>query len=730
MIDELNKYAPREGSSPIKDVLLDIAERGRSLGIILIGAQQTASEVERRIVSNSSIKVVGRLDPAEAGRPEYGFLPPSQRQRATLAKPGTMFVSQPEIPVPLAIEFPFPAWATRLASARPPPGSGRRSDRPRMCSTGSPPRLRRRRRRPRPTAAVLISTTSREADHEAAAHLRLARRQDPQGPQPARRAEGGARPRSSRWRRSTPSTPCWSPATCTRTSHPPPRRSSWWSGRCCSCSAPGIEVIAIAGNHDHGPTFDAYRPLMDQVGIRLIGLARPADRGGVQRFTARSTGEQAVVATLPFLSQRYAVRAAQVITNTPAEIVRQYDQLVRDVLANLTAPFTDASVNLVMAHLTCIGGTLRRRRARGAVDLRIQRPGRDLPDRRALRRAGAPAPSPERCRPPRRCTTRGRRSPWTSASRTTPAWSAWSRWRRTRRPRSPTCRSRSGRRLRTITGTVEELLADPDAYGDDFLRLRVTQPAYAGLREQVLEKLPNALEVRIDPQFSTAPHRARRRPQHPYAGAAVRRLLRRQPASTTLGSTGCSTSWHDELTTSGQELTMRPVRLDIDGFASFRDPTTVDFADADYFALIGPTGSGKSTVIDAMTFALYGSAPRWGGTTPSSTRWPRPPTAAPCGWSSTSPASATWPPARCAAPASRSPSGTRGWNVISIRPPAATRRPTSRPSRWPPTPAPSASRCPSCWGWTSRTSAPVWCCRRATSPPSCRPASASGRPSC
>jgi DNA helicase HerA-like ATPase len=124
MIDELNKYAPREGNSPIKDVLLDIAERGRSLGIILIGAQQTASEVERRIVSNSSIKIVGRLDAAEAGRPEYGFLPPSHRQRATLAKPGTMFVSQPEIPVPLVVEFPFPAWATRLSECASPPVGG------------------------------------------------------------------------------------------------------------------------------------------------------------------------------------------------------------------------------------------------------------------------------------------------------------------------------------------------------------------------------------------------------------------------------------------------------------------------------------------------------------------------------------------------------------------------------------------------------------------------------
>ena len=129
MIDELNKYAPREGTSPIKEVLLDIAERGRSLGIILIGAQQTASEVERRIVANSSIKVVGRLDSAEAGRPEYGFLPASQRARATLAKPGTMFVSQPEIPVPIAVEFPFPAWATRLSECGAPPVSGNGSAR-------------------------------------------------------------------------------------------------------------------------------------------------------------------------------------------------------------------------------------------------------------------------------------------------------------------------------------------------------------------------------------------------------------------------------------------------------------------------------------------------------------------------------------------------------------------------------------------------------------------------
>ncbi len=118
VLDELNKYAPREGHGPIKEVLLDISERGRSLGIVLIGAQQTASEVEGRIVANAALRVVGRLDLAEAERPEYGFLTAAGRGRAGILKPGTMIVQQPEIPTPLLVRFPFPAWATRKSEVR------------------------------------------------------------------------------------------------------------------------------------------------------------------------------------------------------------------------------------------------------------------------------------------------------------------------------------------------------------------------------------------------------------------------------------------------------------------------------------------------------------------------------------------------------------------------------------------------------------------------------------
>jgi exonuclease SbcC len=56
---------------------------------------------------------------------------------------------------------------------------------------------------------------------------------------------------------------------------------------------------------------------------------------------------------------------------------------------------------------------------------------------------------------------------------------------------------------------------------------------------------------------------------------------------------------------------MRPVRLDIAGFTVFRDETTIDFTGAEFFVLLGPTGSGKSTVLDAICFALYGTVPRW-----------------------------------------------------------------------------------------------------------------------
>ena len=115
VLDELNKYAPKEGSSPIKEVLIDIAARGRSLGVILIGAQQSASSVDPTVTSNAAIKVVGRLDAAEADT--YRFLSSTLRARASRFLPGTMILAQPLLPAPVPIRVPFPPFATNVGEA-------------------------------------------------------------------------------------------------------------------------------------------------------------------------------------------------------------------------------------------------------------------------------------------------------------------------------------------------------------------------------------------------------------------------------------------------------------------------------------------------------------------------------------------------------------------------------------------------------------------------------------
>lgn len=119
VLDELNKYAPRDGASPIKDTLIDIAQRGRSLGVILVGAQQQASLVAPEVTQNAAIRISGRLDPAEAERSEYGWLSPAARARARLLMQGRVIVSQPSVPAPLTVEIPFPAWATAIGEAVP-----------------------------------------------------------------------------------------------------------------------------------------------------------------------------------------------------------------------------------------------------------------------------------------------------------------------------------------------------------------------------------------------------------------------------------------------------------------------------------------------------------------------------------------------------------------------------------------------------------------------------------
>lgn len=111
-VDELNKYAPaaRGQKSPILDDLLEISERGRSLGVILLSAEQFASAVHPRVTGNCATKVLGRTDSAEINDAAYRFLNQDVKGHLTRLEKGELLLSHPIYRQPVKIKFPRPAF--------------------------------------------------------------------------------------------------------------------------------------------------------------------------------------------------------------------------------------------------------------------------------------------------------------------------------------------------------------------------------------------------------------------------------------------------------------------------------------------------------------------------------------------------------------------------------------------------------------------------------------------
>ena len=109
-VDELNKYAPADGQDTyVRKMLLDIAERGRYLGLVLFGAQQFRSQVHRRVVGNSGTALFGRMDPDELATPGYQTLAPATKARLATLEKGQLMVRHPHFGQPIFVRFPRPA---------------------------------------------------------------------------------------------------------------------------------------------------------------------------------------------------------------------------------------------------------------------------------------------------------------------------------------------------------------------------------------------------------------------------------------------------------------------------------------------------------------------------------------------------------------------------------------------------------------------------------------------
>jgi len=259
----------------------------------------------------------------------------------------------------------------------------------------------------------------------------------------------------------------------------------------------GRHVVAIAGNHDSASLLDSvYRPVLGELGLHILGTPKAHAAGGTLHLTTR-LGEQATVAAMPFLSQRYAVRAAELLLHEAAEHALDYARRVASIVRLLTDQFTPDTVNIVMAHATLLGG----RRGGGERDVQTafeyEVPSNIFPSSAHYAALGhlhrqqeIPAPCPAFYSGSPLAIDFGEEANEPGALIVTASPGIRADARR--------ADVHGSRRLKTLRGPLDQVLDEGERAGDAYLRVILAESARAGLGDLVREQLPNALEVQLD----------------------------------------------------------------------------------------------------------------------------------------------------------------------------------------------------------------------------------------
>jgi exonuclease SbcD len=282
------------------------------------------------------------------------------------------------------------------------------------------------------------------------------------------------------------------------TAAPTPRSTRLVTRALTALRNTGAQVVAIGGNHDNGPALDALRPWAEAAGIVLRGAVRDnPDELVIKGSTAG--GESWQLVALPFLSQRYAIRAAEMYELTAAEASQTYADHIARLIGKLSAGFDQpGTVNLLTAHLTVVGASAGGGEREAQTVMGYAVPASVFPTNAHYVALGHLHRAQQVIGP---CPVRYSGSPLAvdfgeeenvcsvaivdvgidkaARVRDVPVTSALT--------------------LRTVRGSLDQLTTVnlPDAW----LRVFVRETPRAGLREEVQDLLPNALEVRIDPDM-------------------------------------------------------------------------------------------------------------------------------------------------------------------------------------------------------------------------------------
>jgi exonuclease SbcD len=270
------------------------------------------------------------------------------------------------------------------------------------------------------------------------------------------------------------------------------------------------KVVVIAGNHDGPRRLDAVSAVFDRVGVTVIPAVRSPENGGVVRFETAKR-ERVNLVAVPFVGQRGIVRADELMNRGADEWSGRYADRLARVVERLSESFAADSVNLVLAHMMVAGGTMGggERSAHTVFDYSMPATAfattthyvglghlhraQNIPGPCPIRYCGSPFALDFGETADRHSVTVVTAEPGRPAQISTTAL-------------------QSGRALRTITVTPEDVSAAASVLGDtDFARVVVNAARRPGLIDDVREAIPQAVDIIVrEPDGERRTHRSNR----------------------------------------------------------------------------------------------------------------------------------------------------------------------------------------------------------------------------
>lgn len=250
-------------------------------------------------------------------------------------------------------------------------------------------------------------------------------------------------------------------------------------------------VVVVAGNHDNAARLQAVAPLLDLGQITVCATPSPADQGGVLHLSELNTR----VAMLPFISQRGIVRASEIMNLDPDQHAGLYGERMGVLIEKLTSEMGPDTVNILTGHLTVYGavegGGERQAHIFGYAIPSSAFPGhlsyvalghlhrqQKMPHGAAVWYSGSPLQLDFGEVDDQKGVLLVEASPGLPAKVTSLPLTG-------------------GKRLVTLRGTLEQVLARAEDLGDVYVKVELDEKARVGLADQVRAVIPDVVDVKL-----------------------------------------------------------------------------------------------------------------------------------------------------------------------------------------------------------------------------------------